>query len=559
MKWLETLQRKWQAKRKVFVLYGNVFDRYETKSPSKAVALTPFLCNELMKNCLVLSFNPADGLSFQSQEDKAEFYKWMESYDLTEKTNHVTSGKPIKDFGEAISIFRRFVDTYKDGKKEICFIIEFANMMFANESLSQDDKSAVVNLLSVFAMNLSVDSKYRIVLISESLDELNKDIINSNYVSTVQVEFPDLNDRISFLSNIYGTVLSKITDVKLEEFAKKLSGMNIVQIHYMLQEHLECGGQITFDIIAKEKKKIIERFCHGLVYFKEPNPKMSLDSVATHKLAKAKLRQIVRFIKEGKEKAVEKGILLPGRVGVGKSYLVDCFASECGIPVMVLGEFRSKWVGDTEKQLSRILMTIKALGPVIVVVDEADAVFGNRESSGDSGVSSRVFATLAAHIGDSSTRGKELWIAMTSRPDLLPIDMKRMGRFGLCIPLFPAMSNDDVEELFVVQGKIRGIEITDKMKELIRGDASINSIDSVFYGYTGSEVETIMIRAEENAIIRNVEKVEMEDLKDAIDSFVDPLDKELLKKQGMAAIEACSDVRLLPDEVWQLKNGQSDV
>jgi SpoVK/Ycf46/Vps4 family AAA+-type ATPase len=71
---------------------------------------------------------------------------------------------------------------------------------------------------------------------------------------------------------------------------------------------------------------------------------------------------------------------------VGKSFLIDCFASECGLPVMELGDFRSKWVGDTERQQTRILATVRALGPVIVVVDEADAVFGNRSESGDSGV-----------------------------------------------------------------------------------------------------------------------------------------------------------------------------
>ena len=36
--------------------------------------------------------------------------------------------------------------------------------------------------------------------------------------------------------------------------------------------------------------------------------------------------------------------------------------------------------------------------------DEADAVFGTREADGDSGVSGRVFAAFAAHIGDSTLR-----------------------------------------------------------------------------------------------------------------------------------------------------------
>src|SRR6185295_19835552 len=98
----------------------------------------------------------------------------------------------------------------------------------------------------------------------------------------------------------------------------------------------------------------------------------------------------------------------------------------------------------------------------------ADAVFGTREADGDSGVSGRVFAAFAAHIGDSTLRGRELWVAMTSRPDLLAIDMKRQGRFGLCIPLFPAQGPDDVVELFVTIAKTRKMTIPESMKAWIR-------------------------------------------------------------------------------------------
>src|SRR5678816_847922 len=106
-------------------------------------------------------------------------------------------------------------------------------------------------------------------------------------------------------------------------------------------------------------------------------------------------------------------------------------------------------------------MTIRALGRVIVVVDEADAVFGSRDDGGDSGVSSRVFAAFAAHIGDSTLRGRELWVAMTSRPDLLSIDMKRQGRFGLCLPLFPAQGPDDVVDLFHTIARTKRIALAD--------------------------------------------------------------------------------------------------
>src|SRR5437763_10490055 len=161
---------------------------------------------------------------------------------------------------------------------------------------------------------------------------------------------------------------------------------------------------------------------------------------------------------------------------------------------MEMGEFRSKWVGDTERQQARILMTIRALGPVIVVVDEADAVFGTREADGDSGVSGRVFAAFAAHIGDASLRGRELWVAMTSRPDLFSIDMKRQGRFGLCIPLFPAQGPDDVVELFTTGARTKRLVLCDAMVTYLRAQLGGRPL-------TGSDVQSMLMPAKQRAVL----------------------------------------------------------
>ena len=48
-------------------------------------------------------------------------------------------------------------------------------------------------------------------------------------------------------------------------------------------------------------------------------------------------------------------------------------------------------MGETEGNLEKVLNVLRSLGPVMVIIDEADAALGNRESGGDSGTSSRVF------------------------------------------------------------------------------------------------------------------------------------------------------------------------
>jgi SpoVK/Ycf46/Vps4 family AAA+-type ATPase len=210
---------------------------------------------------------------------------------------------------------------------------------------------------------------------------------------------------------------------------------------------------------------------------------------------------------------------------------------------MEIAEFRSKWVGDTERQQMRILMTVRALGPVIVIVDEADAVFGSREGSDeDGGVSGRVFAAFAAHIGDSSLRGRELWVAMTSRPDLLAIDMKRQGRFGLCIPLFPAQGPEDVLKLFSTIARLKKINLDETIKTYITGALGDRPL-------TGSDIESILIRAKERAVLaKRDDDVQLSDLQEAVQSFIDPLDPNLLALQELAAVLACSDRRYLPEK-----------
>ena len=186
-------------------------------------------------------------------------------------------------------------------------------------------------------------------------------------------------------------------------------------------------------------------------------------------------------------------------------------------------------------------MTIRALGPVIVVVDEADAVFGTREADGDSGVSGRVFAAFAAHIGDSTLRGRELWVAMTSRPDLLSIDMKRQGRFGLCMPLFPAQGPEDVAELFGTVARVKTIPLTETTLAYIHDSLGQRPL-------TGSDVESILMRAKERAVLaKRDDSVQREDLEEAVSSFIDPLDPDLLALQELAAVLACSDRRYLPE------------
>ena len=65
---------------------------------------------------------------------------------------------------------------------------------------------------------------------------------------------------------------------------------------------------------------------------------------------------------------------------------------------------------------------------------------------------------------------------------------------------------------------------------------------------TGSDVEAILTRAKERAVLAARDNdVQKGDLEEAVNSFIDPLDPDMLALQELAAVLACSDRRFLPD------------
>ena len=560
-RWELEFARRWNGgSYSLFVLHGNIFDVFPVQSGGDVgyVPVRAFLARRLFPDrAFLLFYDVADGLTFGTADMQKRFFDWLEIFDQVENTNYRQTGPP-REFLKLAPLLRRFflrVEEEKNAPRGVTLIIDFPEKIIpaSEESgASADERTALVTLLKWAASPEMRREDVGVILITESAAELHADLLQNPHVAQVRIDLPDADERLRFIESggaTGGASLAEWSDFSVGELATRTAGLNLLRIQHLLAEAIRNGSRVTAEHVSASKKRLIEEYCQGLVRFKDPKPGVSLDLVATHEAAKKKLREIAWLFKNGKTDVVERGILVPGRVGVGKSFLIDCFASECGLPVMEIGEFRSKWVGDTERQQMRILMTVRALGPVIVVVDEADAVFGSREGDSDSGVSGRVFAAFAAHIGDSSLRGREVWVAMTSRPDLLAIDMKRQGRFGLSLPLFPAQTPDDVVTLFSVVARVKKIALNDEVLAYVRSELGDRAL-------TGSDVEAILTRAKERTVLAQHEgDVRLEDLREAVDSFIDPLDPNLLGLQELAAVLSSSDKRYLPERYRDIDRG----
>jgi SpoVK/Ycf46/Vps4 family AAA+-type ATPase len=373
------------------------------------------------------------------------------------------------------------------------------------------------------------------VLVDEKLADVSERLAGNPHVATIEVPLPDEAERERFINWSTGAAeLAEFSDFTGGELAKLTAGISLTDLNVLVQSARESDRRLDAAVFRSLKKRLIERQCRGMLEFIEP--KWTLDTVVGHDAAKARLRQDAMLLKRGALETLPMGYLLCGPVGTGKSFLAQCVSGEIGVPCVMLKNFRSKYVGETEGNLERVLSVLRAMGPVVVVVDEADAALGSREAEGDSGTSSRVFAMIAAQMGDTQYRGKILWMLLTARPDLLPIDLKRQGRAEVHIPLFYPTEEQEIRQMFVILAKKLGSRIAPEDVPSIpqRGHLS------------GADIEGMVGRAWRTSLLAGCDHVTREALAEVVAQFMPStqgLEREL---QETAAILECTDRQFLP-------------
>ena len=283
---------------------------------------------------------------------------------------------------------------------------------------------------------------------------------------------------------------------------------------------------------------MIEAECFGLLEYVES--RFTLEMVSGHEGVKERLRRASKAIQAGRLRGVPMGYLIAGPVGSAKTFLVNCFTGEIGFPCVKFLNFRSQWQGVTEGNLEKILKLLHALWPVGVIIDEADAFLGDRNQQGDSGTSNRVFAQFATFMANTEYRGKILWFLITSRPDLLPIDLKRQGRAEEHLALFYPQNEAEYDALFRIMLKKSGLTSAVTSMREVAGDAS---------GLSGADIEAILARA---ALVADADgghdqPLSADILKRVFDDFVSAsshLEREL---QILVAVQECTSKEVLPE------------
>jgi AAA+ superfamily predicted ATPase len=450
----------------------------------------------------------------------------------------------------ALGLLDRLVDqllTAADPARPISLgvIIEHAQYLVPSAELSQMGGpygTRLVRLLT-WAQNPYV-KRYNIAfcLLADRLVDVNARLTDSTHVAAVHVPMPDLAAREHYVRWFDGrdAKVGNLTDFTTGQLAELTSGLNLVSLERLLAHAQQTGQKLDAASLKQLKKGLIERQAHGLVEFVEPPH--TLDDFVGNDAVKKRLVDDVALLNQGRLDVAPMGYLVCGPVGTGKTYLAECFAGSVGIPCVKLRNFRSKYVGETEGNLEQILTVLRAMGPVLIVIDEADAALGTREAGGDSGTSSRIFSMIAAQMGDTRYRGKLIWMLLTSRPDLLPIDLKRQGRAEVHLPLFSPRGEDEVQ--FMVRAMAR------KNKSPLAPDALPDGLAG--RGLSGADIESIVLAARRRALTEQRDTLAREDLAAALADFIPSAQGLEKERQEIAAVLECTSMALLPDD-WRAR------
>ncbi len=373
-------------------------------------------------------------------------------------------------------------------------------------------------------------------------------------VISIELKLPnkeELKEYLEEMVDMYKEQL-KVEDLEqLDELVDKASeialGLTITQAENAFATSFSKSETIDLHIISEVKAQII--CSDGLLEFLNNEKNVEVGGMYTFRSYTQK--RLLAFSDEAKEYGLPnpKGVLLVGIPGCGKSLAAKALAQEWKVPLIKcdLGKLFGSYVGDTESNTRKALKTAEAMSPCVLWIDEIEKGLAGASGSNDSGVSSRMFASILTWMQEKE---KPVYVIATANSiTSLPQELLRKGRFDEIF--FVDLPNKDERKEI--------IEIQLKKKKRIPENFDIEQISERCDGFTGAEIEEMVVSALFEAYADNGRELEDKDILSVIGKM-NPASKGFMsatvsnlqswaKDRGIANANS----KIVPDE----KNGGS--
>lgn len=541
--WAEQLRRRYlSGESSIFLLHGAVDDLVPWGE--SYVPLREFLQKFLLQTRdYLLFFNHSEGLRLEgAPESRAVLYEKI-------RLNRARAGRPERtinlptETGPALALIEEAL-LVPDAHGAV--IIEYAETVVPETRLSfmsSEDRANLVRLQQWTVEPRVLRSDNLVILIAENMAEIHQKVVSSPQLCIIEIAFPDLAERERFLGHLARRY--RRPEPTPGVLAPMTAGLSRLHLENIYREAFQSGVPVGFDLIRKRKKEIIENECFGLVEIVDTRHDFSHVGGMEH--VKGVLSRVAEAIRQGNSRRVPMGAMFVGPMGTGKSFLAEAFAKESGLTCIKLKNIRGSLVGETEANLERVLKVVKAMGYVLVIIDEGDRAIGGggERANTDGGVDSRLIARLKEFMSDTTHRGQIVFLMMTNRPDKLDADMKRPGRFDLKIPFFSPESDEERDRIF--RALLKKNSITHTLEDF-------SGVLTATRGYTGAEIEAVLLLALGFAEERGSPAITQDDLVAAVRDFIPSRDSAMVELMELLAVFECSSRRMLPSRFQELSS-----
>jgi ATPase family associated with various cellular activities (AAA) len=240
--------------------------------------------------------------------------------------------------------------------------------------------------------------------------------------------------------------------------------------------------RIDPSLVGVEKKKVISR--QGLQVH-DPDPR-GLDAIGGLDQLKAWTQERkLAFSAAARAYGLDapKGCVLVGPPGTGKSLAAKCFATAFGLPLFRadLGAQKSKFVGESEQNIRKLIAVAEAAAPCVLWIDEIDKVLkGASGDQGDGGVGADQLGVILNWMQE--TKAAVFVVATANDVRGLPPELLRRGRFDQVFFVDLPTQSERVEILNVTL-RAKGRDV-----------ASIDGLEVAreTEGWTGSEIAAVV-------------------------------------------------------------------
>ena len=199
-----------------------------------------------------------------------------------------------------------------------------------------------------------------------------------------------------------------------------------------------------------------------------------------------------KYAKYGKKSG--GGVLLYGPPGTGKTMIAKAIAGEVGATFFAVkgSDIMSKWVGESEKNISSLFEAARKEPMAIIFIDEMDSLFGARGR--DTHNDKRVNEFLQQIDGFASKAENLLLLGATNRPWDVDSAAVRSGRFSEKI--YVTLPDDKAREFLL--RKYLGNAPLDK-------DINWEMLVKFTKGYSGADIAEVCDKAKEEPLNKYIE------------------------------------------------------